>query len=1107
MSMHTPWRIELLGWLRAVSEDRVLTRFRTQKTGGLLAYLAYYRHRSHPRESLIELFWPECDPSLGRQSLRKALSSLRHQLEPPDLSPGSILLTDRSMVQLNPAACDTDVAQFEAAVQAASGAPSPTEREQRLIEAAERYAGELLPGYYFDWMLLERQRLAETYLQVLGELTVHRETAGDLPGALAWARRAIAIDPLREDSRRDLMRLLAADGQPDAARRCQCELEQLLAGNLDGAPVAGPLCLSVASLALAPSPAVNPDAGKVPSAAPSQIGGRLPLQITRFFGRETEIEWLNRTLIGGTRLITLTGPGGSGKTRLALEFARALRQKTSQPDPTGSELVSNAVPAIWFVPLLDLSDPRLILDKVLDTLRLSRSPQIEPLEQIVSFLSRSPTLLILDNFEHLVEGGAECVQVLLEQVETLAILVTSRQRLDLSGERELPVAPLPVPEGVVSGGTTLPSVALFVDRAQAVKPDFQVTGRNATAIAALCRRLEGLPLALELAAARASVLTPVQMLARLERPFELLVGRQRQADARHRSLRATLDWSYQLLSPDLQRFFARLSVFRGGWTLEAAGAILDCGLPILDLESGADGSAIHNPKSAIQNALEYLEQLRGCSLVVAEPGQDEVRFRLLETLRQHAAEQLSPAERDAVAGRHLAYFRVLAEQAEAEFAGSLQAEWLARLDREHDNLRAALTWSQTEGGDLEQGLKLGAALWWFWHLRSYEREGWDWLSALLARAGGERTALRAKAQALAGFLALMLGDIEATRALSVESLSIGRELNDKVSIAFSLRNLGQVTKEFAAAHSLFEEGRATWQELGNKWGVAMSLNRLGHLALNQGDIATARALEEQSLAVRRELGDRQGIAASLGMLGHLAHLQGDPKSARLLCEEGLTIQRELGLPGGAVWLLRTLGQLAFDRNDFSEALALLEECLTIRRQQGNRHWIAAAQIQLASVALIQSDGSVARALLEESLAYGRESGSAQCIAASLYQLAEVARSQDDWRQAAALYRESLDIRRQVRAEQDTPASLEGLAAVCTSLGQAQRAARILGAARSLRMALVVPLPPRQQPEHDNQVASLRATLGASAFTAAWEAGQALSWEQAVAEALGEKTDR
>ncbi len=801
-------RIELLGGLRATQGDRTITRFRTQKTGALLAYLAYHRNRSHPRELLIEILWPEADLASGRNNLSLALSSLRRQFEPPGVPAGAILTTDRANVALNPALVTTDAAEFEALVNAAGSEDGP-ERLQALAEAAALYRGPLLPGYYEEWIEPERARLAEAYLAALRALARHHAQARDFPRALDYARRAVAADPLREEAHRSVMRLLAAAGQLSAALAQYRELEAVLRRELDrgpsertrqlareieeaagkGAPVrrqpAGAATTRLGALeasqrsgsdgAPVPGAPVTPSpcpAALVPSTAPRDATATrgawtLPLQLTRFFGRETELERLADLLHPGrqgssgaevqgprgaegqedprrqgskgareqgrtgpeppcapvpllprslaapdeTRLVTLTGPGGTGKTRLAVEAARRLLNRFSG--------------AVWFVPLADVSDARLLPEAIGDALRLPRSPGTDPFDLATEILARQPSLLVMDNLEQVIEEAAPFLQRLIERVPTLTCLVTSRQRLDLSAESEYSVTPLPTPRGIDTPERLVEfdSVRLFVDRAQAVRPDFQVTNQNAPAVAELCDRLEGIPLAIELAAARAQVLSPAQMvqqLSPLRRPtswvpregqgegsrrFDVLVSRRRDAVERHRTLRATLDWSYRLLSPDLQRMFARLSVFQGGWSLAAAEAVCD------------------EPA-----ALDRLEELRACSLVLAgEDGtarEGQVRFRMLDTLSEYAAGQLSPPDLADARRRHLGYFLLLAEEAEPQLHGPRQGEWLDRLETERANFRAAPDCRLASASLLLSGASgRFAATWWraVSFLRSYSR--------------------------------------------------------------------------------------------------------------------------------------------------------------------------------------------------------------------------------------------------------------------------------------------------------------------------------------------------------------------------------------------------
>lgn len=447
-----PWRIGLFGRLQASQGQRVITRFRTQKTGTLLAYLAYFQRRTHPREQLIELLWPEREVNAGRTSLRTALASLRRQLEPPGIPVGSVLITDRTNVQLNPAAVITDVADFEAALRTAAPTADPTERAKILLQAAELYRGELLPGFYDDWITPERERWAKAFLGTLSQLTSTLEQMGDLNQAIDYARRAVSVDPLREEAHGELMRLYAAAGQPSDALRQYQELERILHDELNVTPSEDIRAFAVQLRTTANSSAAVRNAGHLPaslpiatslksmssaaisslSARPSRPIPRLPLPLTRFFGRKGEIERLKAMLSSReTRLVTLTGLGGSGKTRLAIEVAEQLREVFDE--------------SIYFVGLADLTDARLISTEIVAALRLPSGQNFEPIEQVAEVLGQQSSLLILDNFEQLITDGALIVSSLLARVPTLTCLATSRHPLNITGEREFPVMPLPTP--------------------------------------------------------------------------------------------------------------------------------------------------------------------------------------------------------------------------------------------------------------------------------------------------------------------------------------------------------------------------------------------------------------------------------------------------------------------------------------------------------------------------------------------------------------------------------------------------------------------------------------------------------------------------------------
>jgi predicted ATPase len=935
---------------------------------------------------------------------------------------------------------------------------------------------------------------------------------GDQPRALQWARRALAADPLREESHERLIRLLIAARQFDAAW-VQCErAEQLLAHGL-GATLPVEIRALMASLPppsdrpphpppggkrprhLAKSPPAHPASGAEPGPAADdaeeeilasdgtrvpRATGNLPLRLNRFFGREREIARLRTLLLDpGTRLVTLTGPGGVGKTRLAHHLAPRLRAGSARDGhPLSAPAHRGGEPAfpggVWFVSLLDLRDPALIPDQALQALRLARTPHQDALEQVAAFLSRAPTLLMLDNFEHLVESGAETVQSLLERVEHLTVLITSRQRLSLEGEHEFLVAPLPVPGDRRQGGggsvgpdaadgvcrlLAVPSVALFVDRAQVVRADFQITTRNAAAVAGLCRQLEGLPLAIELAAARAGVLTPEQMLARLAgNPaaggrLELLVGRRRGSDPRHHSLRTALDWSYDLLTPEVQRFFARLSVFRGGWTLEAPEAVCCEGVQVFGcsgVQETAGATLEHlNTRIPEHRTLECLEQLRECSLVEAEREGEAIRYHLLETMRQYGWQRLRESgEAEGAQRRHAAYYTWLAETAEAAWVTPDQGPWRDRVEREDDNMRAALAW-YAECREAEGGMRLASALYNFWLARGHLTEARRHLEAMLALPGAERSKARVKALYTAGIFANSSGDLEAGARFHGQSLALARAIGDREGIAWAHHGL-------ARGHGN-QESLAIFRQLDHRFGIAHQSVMLGYGAVRRGDWRAARPLVAEGVALFREMGHLSATADALRVMSMVADAAGDLATAWRLCHESLALMRQLRTPFGIANSLREVGHVALRRQEWDAAQIAFDECLSLYQEMSSTINIFATLRDLGLVACGRQDWAAARAMLE------------QCLA----------RSQNV---------DFLGL---------TVGALATMAEVVAGEGEAERGARLLGAAEALGEPIDRGWWPYNQEAYERAVAALRDALGEAAFEAARAAGRTLTLDQAI----------
>ncbi len=657
----------------------------------------------------------------------------------------------------------------------------------------------------------------------------------------------------------------------------------------------------------------------------------LPVQRTAFIGREREATVL-RQLLSRTdvQLVTLTGPGGIGKTRLALQVA--------------ADAATEFPGGVCFVPLSAVSDPSLIAATIAQALGVretgSQSPQ-ESLKEYVSMLDQ-PMLLLLDNFEHLV-SGAPVITQLLTTGPKLKVAVTSQAPLHVYGEHELPVPPLALPDlkaiPPLEVLARLPAVALFVERAQAVKREFGLTRDNASAVAAICARLDGLPLAIELAAARTKLLSPHAMLSRLESRLNLLTGGARDLPTRQQTLRSTVDWSYGLLNASEQALFRRLSVFAGGCTLEGAEAACDTkgdlGLDILD------GMASMVDKSLAQQV---------------EQGDAETRFFMLSTIREYALERLAESQDEAATRRaHAAYYLVLAEEGAEDVVA--HPEWLDRFEIEHDNFRLALDYL-IKTGDAEWGLRLGAALFRFWETREYLTEGRDAIARLLALEGtATRPKLRARLLFAAAVLSGEQGDYASARQLFEDSLETCLELNDRRGVAIALNALAVNSRDrgdFPVASSLFERCVAIWKDLGDSGDTARALSNLANVTKLQGDYALASSLYGECLTMFRKAGDEAGVAWTLNYQGDIAREKTDLVAARLFFEQSLAAFRELRDGWGIATTLADLASLSCDLGNDAEARRLYGESIQMFQELGHKRGIARALECLAVSAAAQS---------------------------------------------------------------------------------------------------------------------------------------------------------
>ena len=773
----------------------------------------------------------------------------------------------------------------------------------------------------------------------------------------------------------------------------------------------------------------------------------LSRQPSLFVGREREIEEITGLLRDeNVRLLTLTGPGGGGKTRLALQ--------------TAAELLDDFPDGVYAVPLASLTDAGLAPAAIATALGIRETVDQTPREKLLASLAETRMLLVLDNLEQL-PGLSPFIGELLGAAPGLTVLATSRAPLRLRAEREYPVPPLPLPPGDLPLGVEetmgFGAVRLFVDRAQAVKPDFALDDANAAAVGEIVRRLDGLPLAIELAATRVRLFTPEAMLARLEKRLPLLTGGARDLPARQRTLRETIAWSYDLLTPDDQALFRRLALFAGGMTLDAAEAVADPDGAI-DVLDGVERLVEH---SLVQMPIP------GDAESVAEA--DGPRYRMLETIREYGLERLAEAgERDETGSRQTAFFLQLAERAAPELDGPHQVAWLDRIAAEHDNLNLALGWASDRPGEAT-ALRLAAAIWPFWDARGHYTEGRAWLERTLTHDATAPKPVLATALSGAGSIARMQGDS-------------GR------------------------AEELLHRALTVWHELGDQRGAARVLLTLGQVADRQGDMTAAAARFEEALVIGREIGDTALIAAALANLGVVADQQGAYALAAEHYEEALSIFRQLGDRRREAAALDNLGIVARAQGELARATRFYEEAMVVRRDIGDAWGIAATLGNLGVAAHQAGNLDQARDYYQQSLEGFRTLGDRRGVANTLGNLAVIARQGGDSAQAATMFGEALEISRDLRDQVGVAADMEGIAAIAAAASEPERAARLFGAAEALREEIGVPISPDDRADYDLTVAVARSGIDDAAFTVAWASGRGLNLGDAVTEALSVARD-
>ena len=878
-----PLRIGLLGGFQVRVGSRIVgeNEWRLRKAASLVKLLALAPGHHLHREQVMHLLWPDLGARAAANNLHYALHVARGVLDPGPRAPAGYLRLRGGRLQLCPESpLWVDVEAFEEAA-----ATARREREPAAYRAAlDLYAGDLLPeDRYGVWTEERREELRQLYLALLVELALAYEERGERERAIRSFERVVTEQPIHEKAHTGLMRLYAAAGHPVKAIIQYERLKETFRHQLDRMPDDATRRLYHRILAQQP-PTARPPA---PEKHSSDLRHNLPAAVSNFIGREAEILEIKRHL-SMTRLLTLTGTGGVGKTRLALEVA--------------GDLTTVYPAGVWLVEFAPLSDPDLAPQAVAAALGI-REEQGRPLfTTLVEELRSSELLLVLDNCEHLVDACARLADTLLSSCAGLRVLATSREPLGITGEVCWPVHSLSMPDvnyrPTVEHLVGYESVRLFVDRARTRLPGFELTSANSGAVAKICRKLDGIPLAIELATARMTVLAIEQVAVRLDDALELLTGGSRTADPRHQTLRAALEWSYEPLSDRERRLFERLSVFAGGWTLEAAEAV--------GIGDGIESADV----------LDLLGRLVSKSLVTLQTGSlDAARYGMLEPVRQYARERLDAARHERARELHAMYFLTLAEEAEPGLLGPRPGPWLERLSEERDNLRAALSWALDAEDRAEAGLRISVALVRFWGVFGVS-EGRRWLEKALARSRALRTPLRARALNETGFLILFGGGFEQAIAMLEESLALSRELKDSSSAAGAVRSL-----VYAFAHAgdsvrvaqLREEAEALVRGPLDQRSRAGLLEALTLAALDAYDYEGALDYAAEAYAAYRALGDVQGTVVALAALGMVSLTAGDPEQAQAYLAENLELLRGMGHKMGIAYCLLGMAGVAGER--------------------------------------------------------------------------------------------------------------------------------------------------------------------------------------------------
>lgn len=923
--------LSFLGPFQAGIDSLPVKGFESDKVRALLAYLVVEAGQPHRRDSLAALFWPEQPQETALKNLRHVVYKLRQVIEGSAASEtsdqNSYLIVTSQTVQFNAAAdFHLDMTEFTSLVKACE---KHTHRRievcgachARLKRAADLYRGSFLAGFsladsveFEEWMLLQREELHQQAGMALTYLAAYEEAHGDDLQAASYARKKLEIEPWNEEAHRHLIRLLWVTKQRTAALAQYRKCVRALSDELGIEPNAETEALHKLIMRGDYKPGNN-----TPGQSLARTRHNLPVQITPFIGREQElIRIAERLESADRRLITILGPGGIGKSRLALNAA--------------ANQLGTFEDGVYFVPMAPVESPDLIASTIAQSISLHFSGKQDEESQLLQYLANKEMLLVMDNLEHLLKGTV-LFRRILEVAPRTALLVTSREQLNLQAETVIEIGGLDYPatiNGTLPNSCSLeqitqyPAVKLFVERAAAIRENFSLTTDSAASVVEICNLVGGLPLAIELAAVQVLDFSCEEIARTIRANLDFLSADMHDVPLAHSSIRAVFNYSWDMLLDAERGVLRRLCVFRGGWDGDSA-------------ERVAGASRV------------LLRSLAGKSLIRRTEQSSGVRYDIHEVLRQYSGEQLDlvPDEKVFVQERHAAYFLELAEAAEPNMRGPQQEMWLHRLDVEHSNLQAAIRWA-SEAGHREIGLRLGGALWQFWVMHAHYATGRALLSGLeLERY--EATPAWAKALFGAGRLALQQGDHVSTQAYMEQSIALYKELGDDAAVRQVMIERARAfirQGNYSRGEELAGEVLQLAREANDLPVITGALTHLGHTAANRGDFARSRQLYTECLKLYRTMEDRWGISWILTNLGNIAHGEGDTETARRLLEESLAIRREIGDKWGIAACLTSLGDFAVEEGHFSEARTHLLQALSLRREIGDAWAISESFIYL-----------------------------------------------------------------------------------------------------------------------------------------------------------------